>query len=106
MVERNEEITDAKIRKGDSYRVQAQFGSRVHKILWATEYNFMTKYCPPVARRIRDCSTNLNITKLKQDFRTVIESNPDAKKQFNIFLKQNVSDPHLLDEITHIVDSQ
>lgn len=96
-------ISEDKLQRRDYFRVQAQFKSRDDKIVWSAEYGFIAEQYPEIAQRIRDYAASRVIKKLKEDFRTILKSNPTVKPRFSEWLKQNVSDSQLLKEINQIV---
>jgi len=96
-------ISEEKLQRKDTYRVQTQHKSRENKIVYAVIYGFISDNYHDNAKPVRDYQSDKVTKKVMKVFGIIMNSDPKAKAEFSKWLDQNV-DPKLHKEITQIVN--
>jgi hypothetical protein len=94
----NHEITEEKLQRDDSFRIQVQPRSRAEKLYWASTYNFISDIRPSIAKRRRDHSGSEIVKGVAADWRTMKDTNPNVVNEHKKWLKENIHDPKILRE--------
>lgn len=90
-------LSEKNLKRSDSFRVQVQLKARENKILWACIYNWIAEDYPEVAERIIKSEeiADAVIKRLKQEFRTILNSDNFARDKQNAFLNEILDDTDL-----------